>query len=175
MTMSRSTKRRRSRAQAMAEFALVAPMFFLLLFAIIEGARFVFYNELLNNATREGARFAIVHGGHTQAPDGCAAGPPAPETAECERHGQNVREAVRSAALSIVDTGDLSIPYPIWTVVGTDLPDVPCATAPDDACHTGTNDRGNYVTVFVEYSYQPLVPILPTITISARSSLVINN
>ena len=41
---------------------LVAPVFFLLLFGIIEGGRFIFYHETLNNATREGARYAIVHG-----------------------------------------------------------------------------------------------------------------
>jgi hypothetical protein len=157
----------------MVEFALVAPMLFLLLFAIIEGARFVFYNELLNNATREGARYAIVHGGHTQAPGSCPSGPAAPNTTACDAPGENVRVAVRDAAISLVGTGDVSIAYPIWTVRGSPLPDGPCP-APG-TCDTGTNDRGNYVTVFVDFEYSPLVPILPPITISARSSLVINN
>ena len=44
------------------EFALVAPVFFLILFAVIEGGRFILYYETLNNATREGARYAIVNG-----------------------------------------------------------------------------------------------------------------
>ena len=61
--------------QAMVEFALVAPMFFLLLFGIIEAGRFIFYYETLNNATREGARYAIVNGANTL---GCPSGPPAP-------------------------------------------------------------------------------------------------
>jgi Flp pilus assembly protein TadG len=56
---------RGSRGQALAEFALVAPLFFLLLFGIIEAGRFVFYTEVLANATREGARYAIVHSGRT--------------------------------------------------------------------------------------------------------------
>ena len=54
-----------SAAQALVEFALVAPIFFLLLFAIIEGGRFMMYYQTLNNATREGARYAIVHGSNS--------------------------------------------------------------------------------------------------------------
>jgi len=53
---------RRSTGQALVEFAIVAPVFFLLLFAIIEAGRFILYYETLNNATREGARYATVHG-----------------------------------------------------------------------------------------------------------------
>ena len=49
----------------MVEFALVAPLFFLLLFGIIEAGRFIFYYETLNNATREGARYAIVNGANS--------------------------------------------------------------------------------------------------------------
>src|SRR5947208_1304045 len=52
--------RQSRRAQALVEFAMVAPIFFVLLFGIIEGGRFIFYYETLNNATREGARYAIV-------------------------------------------------------------------------------------------------------------------
>ncbi len=53
------------RGQALVEFALVAPIFFLILFAIIEGGRFILYYETLNNATREGARYAIVNGANS--------------------------------------------------------------------------------------------------------------
>ena len=66
-----------SRGQALAEFALVAPVFFLLLFSIIEGGRFIFYYETLNNATREGARYAIVHGMNSF---DCTGPPEKPET-----------------------------------------------------------------------------------------------
>src|SRR3954447_23114830 len=48
--------------QALVEFALVAPLFFLLLFSLIEFGRAVYYVQMLNNAAREGARYAIVHG-----------------------------------------------------------------------------------------------------------------
>ena len=65
------TKRGRTSAgQALVEFALVAPIFFLLLFGIIEAGRFILFYEALNNATREGARYAIVHGSNSSCPSG---------------------------------------------------------------------------------------------------------
>jgi Flp pilus assembly protein TadG len=72
---SRATPPHRSRGQALVEFAIVAPVFFLLLFAIIEAGRFILYYETLNNATREGTRYAIVNGANSLT---CPTGTPAP-------------------------------------------------------------------------------------------------
>ena len=74
----------------MVEFALVAPLFFLLLFGIIEAGRFIFYYETLNNATREGARYAIVNGANTL---GCPSGPAAPGTTSCDTPGRQRRRS----------------------------------------------------------------------------------
>lgn len=52
--------RARARGQAMTEFALVFPIFALLLFGIIDLGRFVYTGNALNNGAREGARFATV-------------------------------------------------------------------------------------------------------------------
>ena len=46
----------------MVEFAVVAPMLFLLVLGTFEVGRYIFHYELLNNAAREGSRYAIVHG-----------------------------------------------------------------------------------------------------------------
>ena len=46
------------------------PLFFFLLFAIIDFGRYVYYVQILNNAAREGARYAIVHGSDSLAPSG---------------------------------------------------------------------------------------------------------
>ena len=83
-------RRRGSQGQAVPEFALVAPIFFLVLLAIIEGGRFMFYYETLNNATREGARYAIVHGENSF---DCS-GPP------CDS-GQDVIDRVRATAFGM--------------------------------------------------------------------------
>lgn len=45
---------------SLVEFAFVAPVFFLIFFGVFEYARFLFTIQLLNNAAREGARYAVV-------------------------------------------------------------------------------------------------------------------
>lgn len=61
--MSAGTHRRtRSRGQTLVEFALVAPVLFLMLFGIVEGGRLVWTNHEVVNGTREGARLAMVAG-----------------------------------------------------------------------------------------------------------------
>jgi Flp pilus assembly protein TadG len=51
---------RRGTGQAMTEFALVLPIFAILLFGIVDLARYVYTANALNNGAREGARFATV-------------------------------------------------------------------------------------------------------------------
>lgn len=149
MTLANKTTRL---GQAMVEFALVAPVFFLLLFAIIEGGRFVFYYEALNSATREGARYAIIHG--SNAADGCPSGPMPGGTPSCDLTGAKVKEAVRKAALGLAGSGDFTSLDVIWPL---------------------NNGRSNPVTVRAAYSYRPVMPLLPRITIGSESTLVINN
>lgn len=137
----------------MVEFALVAPIFFLVLFGIIEAGRFMLYYETLNNATREGARYAIVNGANTL---GCPTGPPAPGSSPCDTAGADVVERVRRAAFGVLGAGVTVTPS--WH---------------DPA----TNGRGSTVTVRASYTYSALIPIvpLPAITVEAESSLVVNN
>ena len=99
---SRPARTRRSTGQALVEFAIVAPVFFMLLFAIIEGGRFILFYETLNNATREGARYAIVNGGNSL---GCPTGPPAPNSTPCDVSGNDVRHRVETAAFDVLGTG----------------------------------------------------------------------
>jgi len=42
------------------EFAFIVVVFFMFLFGILEYARFIFVQNVLNNAAREGARYAVV-------------------------------------------------------------------------------------------------------------------
>lgn len=58
--------RRRSRGlrlgAATVEFALVAPLFFLLVFGMVEFGRMVMIQQVITNASREGARKAVLDG-----------------------------------------------------------------------------------------------------------------
>jgi Flp pilus assembly protein TadG len=56
--------RRRCEGQALAEVALVAPLFFALLFGVIDLGRVIWANDVVANAAREGARWASVHAGY---------------------------------------------------------------------------------------------------------------
>jgi hypothetical protein len=144
-------RRNRSRAQALAEFALVAPLFFLMLFGIIDFGRYVYYVQILNNAAREGARYAIVHG-ELGIP---STGPPDDPT------GAAVKTTVRNYLVGVIDGGALTI-NATWTSPGG----VP---AP--------NLRGNLATVQVDYQFRSVIPIvpIPAITVRGESTLVINN
>ncbi len=48
----------------MVEFAIVAPIFFLLIFGMIEFGRVVMVQQLLTNASREGARLGVLNDCH---------------------------------------------------------------------------------------------------------------
>jgi hypothetical protein len=54
--------RRNRRGAAVVEFAVVAPVFFLLVFGMIEYGRMVMVQQILTNASREGARLAVLDG-----------------------------------------------------------------------------------------------------------------
>lgn len=58
---ARSATSRRGRGQALVEFALVIPLFLLLLIALFDLGRAVFAYNTLTNAAREGARIAAVN------------------------------------------------------------------------------------------------------------------
>ena len=135
----------------MVEFALIAPIFFLVLFAIIEGGRFMFYYEALNHATREGARYAIVNGANSLS---CPTGPPAPNSEPCDTAGDDVVARVRASAYGMPPASIAVVPT--WNP---------------------NNGRGSIVNVQASLTYSTLVPLLPLppITVTAESSLVVNN
>jgi hypothetical protein len=161
-----------SRGQALVEFAFVAPLVFLVVVGIFEGARYVFFQQVLNRAAQEGARYAIVHGADSTCPSG-----PMPEgkTNPCDAGGDHVKGAVREAALGIAGVGDIVVFDPVWTARGSISPPQPGDTS------TGHNGRGEYVTVFVDFSFEPIfkqmldTSFIPDLFIRAESTLVVNN
>lgn len=144
--MSARRRRRRAFGQALAEFALVAPIFFLMLFAIIDFGRYVYYVQILNNAAREGARYAIVHG-DLGVP---STGPPD------DLSGAAVKSTVRNYLVGVIDGGALTIDA-TWPA-GTNL-----------------RGNLVTVQVDYDFrSVIPIVPI-PALTVRGESTLVINN
>jgi hypothetical protein len=153
----RGSRDGRGRGQALVEFALVAPIFFLLLFAVIEFGRYVYQVQILNNAAREGARYAIVHGAQSL----CPSGPTPSGVGTCDYPGDNIRNVVRGQAIG-VDGGALTFPVMTWT---------------DQFGNPWDNQRGSTFTIVVQAPFEPLIPIvpIPNVTVSGSSSLVVNN
>jgi len=56
------TCRERRRGAAAVEFAIVAPVFFLMIFGMIEFGRMIMVQQIITNASREGTRIAILEG-----------------------------------------------------------------------------------------------------------------
>ena len=67
--------RRRSspRGQSLVEFAMVIPVFLMLLVAVFDLGHVVWANDALGTAAREAARFAVIHGGTNSS--NCPQGP----------------------------------------------------------------------------------------------------
>jgi hypothetical protein len=66
------SRRSKTRGQAMVEFALIFPVFILLLVGMFDFGRVVWVNNTLATAAREAARYAIVHGSKSSCPVGPA-------------------------------------------------------------------------------------------------------
>ncbi|MCG6157478.1 TadE family protein [Rubinisphaera margarita] len=62
MNRYRKPRDSRRRGAALVEFALVAPLLFTLIFGIIEFGRLLMVQQMITNASREGARQAILDG-----------------------------------------------------------------------------------------------------------------
>ena len=114
------------------------PIFLVLLFGVIEGGRFIFHYEVLNNATREGVRYAIIHGENSADPIG-----PGDEA---------VMESVITDATFAL------------------LGQIDCVTLVYSGPNGETNKRGSNVAVGATFTYAPLMPVLPTISIRAESN-----
>lgn len=60
MRIQSKIKRSKNTGQTLVEFALILPVLFLLMFAIIEAGRYLFLKNGVTNAAREVARRAVV-------------------------------------------------------------------------------------------------------------------
>jgi hypothetical protein len=143
------------RGQALVEFAIVAPFFFFMLFAIIDFGRYVYYVQILNNAAREGARYAIVNGDASFTP----VGPGADNT--------QVEAVVKNYAVGVIGGGAVFEIHSCWKLKED------CA----NPAKLASNHRGQPVSVWVSYDFHPIIPLVPIpgITITGESTLVINH
>ncbi|MBF6605461.1 MAG: pilus assembly protein [Chloroflexi bacterium] len=164
--------------QGLVEFALVVPVFLLMVFGIIDGGRFVYMSSVLSQAAREGARTGSVEAswlGKVDPSCGQPGGPTCPATAA------TLKADVLSAADRMVTPFANIVSSQMY--ISCDPPStVPSgAWTSGTACTAGTGGTGvtgNVISVRVALTYQPLTPIVgqvigPT-TIYGSASMVIN-
>jgi TadE-like protein len=159
----------RSRGQALVEFALVAPLLILLLLSIIEFGRAVYYIQMLDNAAREGARYAIVHG----AASGCPSGPMPTGPNACDPGGAYVEDTVKRYAIAIIDSNDAA-----FTVVRKWCPRDEPDCASQAGLGNGDNGRGQQAYVEVHYTFHSFLSTylpIPTFNLTGRTTLVVNH
>jgi hypothetical protein len=168
--------RRRSRlerGQGLAEFAIVLPVFLLIVFGAIDLGRVIWATDDITNAAREGARYASIHGGSGVTNTLCPIGPGLSGTPQpsCPAWSPDSKEPARVAtrAYFVAAGGNTTVQVCYYTTTA-------CSGDTDQS--GATNARGTYVTVTV----QATVPILTGtllglqgFTVNAHSTVLVNN
>ncbi len=163
---------RRDRGQALVEFAIVIPVFLVLLFGIVDFGRVIWATSSLSNAASEGARFAIVHGGSetTPCPVGPTTRPDLPSPNPCPFDISPSKKAIRDVALNAaIAVSPLASPTVCYGVG---------CTGDVDATTGGTNARGTPVTVTVSGTVSLFTPSLlgiKSIPVSGSSTMMVNH
>jgi hypothetical protein len=166
------TRRAKPRGQAMVEFALIFPIFILLLVGMFDLGRVVWVNNTLATAAREAARFAIVHGAKSACPVGPGVVVPT-DPASCPFPTplrQAIKEVADKWAAGTSASVTVSVCYGIVTTCAGDVDQV-TTPMPD-------NSRGSQVMVTVTSTVGLSLPSLVGFSgfdLSATSTMLVNH
>jgi hypothetical protein len=173
-------RRSKTRGQALVEFALIFPIFILLLVSIFDLGHVVWANNSLATAAREAARFAVVHGGSDRStcPQGrlpttyggtlsttCGFTPSSLSPLVDSREG--IKDEARQWLSGVGGTTTISVCYGQVTSCAGDV-DAPGAT----------NARGTKVTVTVSNTIGLAAPSLLGLgpfNLSGTATMLVNN
>jgi Flp pilus assembly protein TadG len=161
----------RERGQALVEFALVLPLFLLMLFAMVDIGRVIWANDNLANAAREGARWASVHGNWKYAE--CQTGPAAGTTppVQCTPTTPDTKEPTRVHTRGfLVAPGSNVVIYVCYYATN------PCSLDTDET--SASNGRGGFVTVTATSTVQIITGSflgMGSFPVSSSATVIINN
>jgi Flp pilus assembly protein TadG len=171
----RSLHRRESRGQTLIEFAVLLPVLLMMIMGGLDLGRIVWANDLIGNAAREGARYAIVHGASKTTL--CPVGPPSVDTVipaaspACPYPSpskEGIRQAARNWAIAAGHTVTVQVCYGIGCTGDTN-------TA---AATTSGAVRGTPVTVTVNSRVDMAAAALIGIAgadVSASATMLVNH
>ena len=163
---------KRSRGQSLVEFALVLPIFILLIFGLIDMGRYAYLNSTLSQAAREATRVAAVEAswiGHTDANCNQPGGP------VCPTNIAAFRSDVLAAANRMM--------APFGSIADADLY-TSCSTTPPSPVTTSTcnyvtaESAAQFASVRTVLVFRPITPVISSffssITTSGSATMVIN-
>ena len=149
---------RREAGQTLTEFAIVLPIFLLIVFGAIDLGRVIWAADSLANAAREGARFASVHG-------------------DAEIVTTATKSDIRGETLNYLVAAGTNVTVTVcYSAVAFASSTVACSGDTDEA--GAGNTRGNLVTVAITADVPLLTGSLiglPGFTVRGASTALINN
>lgn len=177
MMLGRMRHRQARRGQTLVEFALILPIFLLMLFGLVDVGRIVYANSTLSQAAREGARLASVEAywvGRSGTPAGVGCGNPGGPV--CPADLTALRADVRTAANQMMTPiGQISNANLHLSCDATTAPSGTW-TSPPKTC--SARATGNLASVRVVMSIQPITPIIgqiiSSIQLTASATMAIN-
>lgn len=163
------TKSVRSRGQSLVEFALVFPIFILLVFGLIDMGRYVYMNSTISQAAREATRVAAVEAFWLGKAD-----------AKCNQTGGPVCPATLNAFRADVLAAANRMLAPFGAIADADLY-TSCSTAAPNPVTTKTcaaRSIGDEASVRAVLVFRPITPVISSffssITTSGSATMVIN-
>jgi Flp pilus assembly protein TadG len=151
---------------------MVLPVFILLVLGTVDVGRVIWATTSLNSAAREGARFAIVHGGSASNP--CPIGPPGPDSSSIQKAPCLDGLTSMERKQYIYDTTAAAVIAGGTNVAVTACYGSGCTGNTD----TGDNSRGMPVTVTVTSQINLVTPALlgmTSFTVSGTTTMVVNH
>jgi hypothetical protein len=163
------------RGQTLIEFAILLPVLLMMIMGVLDIGRIVWANDMISNAAREGARYAIVHGASKLT--ACPVGPPGVDTvipaasASCPHPSpskESIRDAARNWAIAAGHTVTVHVCYGIS-----------CTGDTDTAAATASGAvRGTPVTITVSSRVDMAAAVLIGISgadVSASATMLVNH
>ena len=146
-------KRPSGRGQALVEFALVLPLFVLVVCGLFDMGRFVLSDSILSQGAREGARVAAVEAGWIGSLDASCGTPGGPR---CPANVAALSTDVQAAANRMVQGlgGTITTVYLRCDAPGNQ----PSGLWTGSTCNTRL--QGNLVSVRIVYRWQPITPVI---------------
>lgn len=150
---------RRQAGQSLIEFALLIPLMFLLVLGLFDIGRAIFYYAVMNNAAREGSRFAVVQPDcdYHSNPGDCSGGYVDAYPLDCSNAGSAANVSICSQIEEML----------------FNINEISSSTITIDHGLSSTNDP--IIIVDIDFSYEPITPgisLMTNITIHANSQML---